>query len=161
MAITRGIPGWAQERAFLWNVLLSECSVLALLRLLLAAYLGIAFFTKCSDGRPFSRMEQSLGTGGVLFPLPPGLVDLIQTACVENGSQGTAIQAEQGYELLARSYRLDLDLQLTPGLVWYNGNGIWMEPFREDLSVITVAADEILTPLGPLFSIAPPRNPET
>lgn len=77
---------WHPSLGLRTNFLL-ECSLLGMVRIFLlcllhAAYSDIDVVTKCRDGRLFNRTERPPGTGGILFPLLPGLVDLVRTAGV-------------------------------------------------------------------------------
>lgn len=100
-------------------------------------------------------MEGPPGTEGVFFPLPSRLVDLIRTASGQNILRGIGFQADHAHELLDRTGMIDW--QRIFGLSWYNGNVTTVEPFPENLPNTKVAADAVLTLLGPLLSFALPR----
>lgn len=74
--------------------------VLALLCLLQAAYHGIGFFSSCRTGRLYSRLKRPAGTGGLLFPLPQRLGDLIQSVGERNTFYRTALAAELAHDRL-------------------------------------------------------------
>lgn len=100
VATTRENSARAQERAFLWNAVMLECSVLSLLSFVHAVFIGIGFFTKFRDGSLYSSMERLPGTGEILFPLLPRLVDLTSMVGVEDSFRKTRFQAEHAHELL-------------------------------------------------------------
>lgn len=117
-----------------------------------------SFSTKCCDGSLYSRMERPPRTGGNLFPLLSRLKDLIRTVSVEDIFQGTAFQSKHADELLGRIGKVDW--QCTPGFVWYSCSASTVYPFSKDRPATTAEADEVPTPPGFHFSLAPPRSPE-